>query len=117
MNVEVFRRIDYGDLDVEGVIILFILHSASFFVGATVTTIMTKGKWILFVVGSLFITIILMLASIVHYTGPGGPAWLYPSPYYLGYFTIWISIIGLLARGVYAGGRRLVGSSKEKVAT
>jgi len=62
--------------------------------------------WMLYTLLTLVFHLILIGAAMTHYTGPGGPVWVYPSPIYLLPFTMGIFVISYLAKTLYTGLRQ-----------
>lgn len=114
MEVEHFRIVDYDDpVEGPGALVVLAVRSIYFLTGAVTMFILVgtgqkrklrnlkEGLWrpsTLFIVGMTVVHIFLLLITVTYYTGLGGPAWIYPSPYFLVFFVVWMVIISWLGR-------------------
>lgn len=130
MRVAYFKRINYPpELGPDTVQFSIVFHSLFFLLGALITEALSGTgvprlgeeafwkqeknilpPWILYTILTLVAHLPLMGAAATYYTGPDGPAWLYPSPFFLIPFGIGILVISFIAEVIYMGVRRVVGS-------
>ena len=65
--------------------------------------------WVLYTLVTLVVHLVLIGAATTYYTGPGGPVWLYPSPFWLIPFGVGIGVLSFVAQAIYTGLRYVFG--------
>lgn len=117
MQVDYFYEVDYDDSVDEGSLLFTIVHSSFFLVGALLAMILSRDQrstdvtirkkaflrpWVLYTLLMLGAHLALMGAAATYYTGPGGPAWVYPSPLFLILFALLIGVLSYVAHVIYS---------------
>ena len=113
MRVDHFKQIDYDDPVEEGGLFVVLFHSTFFLVGALLAVVFSRSQriddselrrkvflrpWVLYTLLMQGAHLVLIGAAATYYTGPGGPVWVYPTPYFLIPFAIWIGGLSYVAQ-------------------